>query len=243
MKFGALITVYNEVEYIEYALTSILKHFDHIAIVEGAYQETLTTNPEKPARSNDGTRAILQRYKHHSNITIVEANEQSDPQQRSVGMKILKQKDCDWCVIVDADEVWEEDSLDELKTKLELLQPEVSTVKLDIQVFVNDFWHYTWQTMSRCFRIKPHTKFISDNEIQEWQQFIRWTSPTFFHFAYVKNLDRFMTKVKWWACRGGSDWFVDSAGKYSSPNHKIYEFTGEHPEIMKNHPYYMRGRK
>jgi len=30
-------------------------------------------------------------------------------------------------------------------------------------------------------------------------------------------------------------WKIDNEGKISDSNHKIFEYTGKHPDIMKNH--------
>lgn len=242
MKIGALVTLYNEIDYMDHCLMSIVDRFDHVAIVEGAYQETLATNPDKSPRSDDGTLMNLAKYELIPNVSVEFANELSDPQQRNIGLVKLIEEGCDWAVIVDADEVWDEDGLDELFTRLENVPDDITTVKLDIQVFVNDFWHWTKQTMSRCFRLDKNTRFVSDNEVQSYQHYVHWDSPTFWHYAYVKDLDRFTVKKNWWASRGGSDWFADKNGKYYSPNHEIWTYSGEHPEIMRKHKYYNIGR-
>lgn len=240
MKFGSLMTLYNEALYADYAIRAALDCFDVLVIVEGAYQETTQTNPDKPPRSNDGTIEIIEKYRSHPKVTVLSANEKSDPQQRTVGLRALIEQQCDWCIITDGDEVWEEDNAEMLKARLTTLPKEVKTVRLDIQVFVNDLWHYTWQTMPRCFRLRPGLEFIGDNATQDYASVVHWTWPSFHHYAYVKDRDRFQVKKNWWAARGGSDWFVDDRGIYSSPNHKIWEYQGEHPAVMKTHPYYQR---
>lgn len=232
-------TVYNEAEYVEYAIRSALEKVDYLSIVEGAYQETLKTNPNKTPRSNDGTLDIINKYKDHPKVNIIYANELSDPQQRNRGLQFLKNKKCDWMLIIDADEIWDDDNYEILQHKLTNINSEVETIKLDILVFVNDFYNYTIQTMSRLFKIHDDLMFVSDNETQYYNKYIHWRdNPTFFHYAYVKNKDRFQTKINWWSCRGGSDWFINGQGKYYSPNHKIYEWNDDHPTIMKSHPRY-----
>ena len=236
MKIGVLMTVYNESLYVDYAIRSSLDLFDKLSLVEGAYQETIKTNPGLSPRSTDGTLDIIHKYKDYSNVNIQYRNELSDPQQRTAGLDYLR--DCDWVLICDADEVWNEENAEELRARLETVSPQVMTIKLDIQVFVNDFKHFTLQTMPRVFRMTPDLKFIGDNETQYFKQSIRWaSSPIFWHYSYVKDHTRFNIKKKWWAARGGSDWFIDTNGMYYSPNHKIWEYTGDHPEIMKDHPY------
>jgi glycosyltransferase involved in cell wall biosynthesis len=236
MIIGALMTVYNEAEYADYAIRSALEQVDYLSIVEGAYQETLKMNPGKTPRSNDGTLDIISRYKDHPKVNIIYANEKSDPQQRNVGLQFLKDKRCDWILIIDADEIWDTYEYECLKDKLEAVSPDVETIKLDILVFVNNFLTYTNQTMSRVFRMHDDLIFISDNETQYHYKFINWHEPKFFHYAYVKNKDRFNTKINWWKCRGGSDWFVDKDGNYYSPNHTLYHFYDGHPCIMESHP-------
>ena len=239
MIIGGLMTVYNEVEYADYAIRAALECVDYLSIVEGAYQETLKMNPDKSLRSNDGTLEIIAKYKDHPRVNIIYANELSDPQQRNRGVQFLKDRECDWMVIIDGDEVWEDWAFEELKERLDAAAPEIETIKLDILVFVNNFVTYTNQTMSRVFRMHGDLQFISDNETQYYKNYINWHSPSFFHYAYVKNLDRFKTKINWWKCRGGSDWFVNKDGVYYSPNHTLYHFYDGHPIIMHDHPNFM----
>lgn len=239
MIIGGLMTVYNEAEYVDYAIRAALECVDYLSIVEGAYIETLKTNPGKGPRSNDGTLDIIEKYKNHPKVNIIYANEKSDPQQRSCGLTFLKEKKCDWMIIIDGDEVWEEESFDILRNKLEVISPEVETIKLDILVFVNNFLTYTKQTMPRIFRIHDDLTFISDNDTQYYQKFINWNDPTFFHYAYVKNIDRFITKVNWANFRGRSDWFINEKGEYYSPNHQLFYFYGDHPNVMKKHPKHL----
>ena len=238
MRIGALMTLYEEVEYADYAIRSALDQVDYLSIVEGAYYETIKANPHKSARSEDGTLEIIEKYKDHPKVNIVYANEHSDPQQRNKGLQFLKDRECDWMLIIDGDEVWDHWSFEELKERLEVADPQIETIKLDINVFVNDFATYTQQTMSRVFRMHPDLTFISDNETQYYKNYINWHSPRFFHYAYVKTLDRFNTKINWWKNRGGSDWFIDDKGKYYSPNHRLHTYYDVHPDIMKTHPRY-----
>ena len=41
MKLSVLMTVYNEKEFVEYAIRSCLPYVDHLVVVEGAYQEVI----------------------------------------------------------------------------------------------------------------------------------------------------------------------------------------------------------
>jgi hypothetical protein len=74
-------TVYSEVDFLDYAIRSALPYIDDLVIVEGAYLETI--NLKKPARSTDGTLDIIEKYKNNPKVHVIYANELSDPQQRN----------------------------------------------------------------------------------------------------------------------------------------------------------------
>lgn len=51
MKIGILSTVYNEAMFLDLSIQSVYPHVDSIALIEGAYKETIRLG--KPERSDD----------------------------------------------------------------------------------------------------------------------------------------------------------------------------------------------
>jgi glycosyltransferase involved in cell wall biosynthesis len=249
-KLSVLMTVYNEAEFVDYAIRACEPHVDHVVVVEGAYQETIALGAEP--RSTDGT---IEKIEPHwafsgSKVHYKEANEQTDKDQRNVGLEIIKKLNPDgWCLIIDGDEVYDKSMLDMVK---------VSAYNMDKQnklaayfrslTFVNDLGHYTEQDFPRLFKITPKCKFVNDNFMEWPDRGVSWFSPyvmkipyvRYHHYAFCKGLKRFELKKKWWETRFEEDfdygWHMRSDGKIDDENHQIYEYTGKHPEIMKDHP-------
>src|SRR6478609_372805 len=105
MSIHALMTVYNEGEFIDYAIKSCLPYVKSLTIVEGAYRENIALGASM--RSTDDTIKIIQRHLG-GKVSLIYANEQSDPQQRNVGLEnILKlAAPGDDLLIIDGDEVY-----------------------------------------------------------------------------------------------------------------------------------------
>jgi glycosyltransferase involved in cell wall biosynthesis len=260
-------TVYNEADFIEYAIKSCLPYVDHLVIVEGAYQETIALG--KSARSTDGTidkiasfsTLLRQEFGHNSFILkngqadfhYLEANEKTDKDQRNVGLEKIKQINPDgYCLIVDGDEIYSPDTFQMIKVAMKNME---RTNKYGAYfkslTFVNDMKHFTEQDFPRLFKITPECKFVDDNFMSWPDKSATWNLRSvlkipyisYHHMSFVKGTERFNTKRDWWMSRGlGEDfdygWKVDESGKITDENHEIHEFTGKLPEILKTHPLY-----
>jgi glycosyltransferase involved in cell wall biosynthesis len=246
MKLGVLCTVYNEGLFLDYSIKSYIDHVDNIAIVEGAYLETVALG--KPERSNDGTLEIIEKYKENQKVNIDHVNLQTDRNHRNVGLERLRQSGCDWLLIVDGDECYHEIDFQFIrKEALLYTKHNIKAAYFQSLTFVNDFNHYTIQSFPRLFKITPGCTFVNDNFMQ-WEN-ASWAAPhviksntKFYHYSFCKGRERFETKAKWWETRFGTPfnygWMIDENGIISDKNHKIYEFTGRHPKVILEHPLY-----
>jgi len=86
---SVLMTVYNEVDFLDYAIRGALSFADELVIVEGAYKETIKLG--KSPRSDDGTLDIIHTWCHEGNVRVIYANEESDKDQRNVGLRKIQQ--------------------------------------------------------------------------------------------------------------------------------------------------------
>lgn len=248
-------TVYNEAAFIKYAIESCLPHVDLLVIVEGAYQETIKLGSDP--RSTDGTLDILKQYESpelpcgcpDGKVVVLHANEQTDKDQRNVGLERIKgELGADgWCLIIDGDEVYEPEAFKMIRVSINNME---KTNKLAAYfkslTFVNDFDHYTEQEFPRLFKVTPDATFTNDN-FMAWGN-VGWYSPhvikipyiSYFHYSFCKGKERFELKKKWWETRFGREfdygWKVNDQGKIEDENHDIYEFTSQHPKIMNDHP-------
>lgn len=247
-------TVFNEADFIDYSIRCCLPFVDHLVIVEGSYLETQKLG--QPARSNDGTCEIIEKYRKDPKVHILYENGHTDKDQRNFGLNKIKELNPDgWLLIIDGDEVYSPQTFTLIKSTIKNLDRQnLKAAYFKSLTFVNDLNHYTLQEFPRLFKITPECKFINDN-FMEWKdaawdgRFITKISYVqYYHYSFVKSdRNRFKLKKDWWETRFGSnynntgkkfeyDWYENESGKLYSPNHKIFEFKGKHPEIIQSHP-------
>jgi glycosyltransferase involved in cell wall biosynthesis len=249
-KLNVLMTVYNEADFVEYAIKACASNVKNLVIVEGAYQETIKAGGSP--RSTDDTSAIIEACDAAwaGKVHLLRANEKSDPQQRNVGLAKIKQLDpTGWLLIIDGDEVYHHMTfrmIEALTNKMEANNQLAAYFKS--LTFVNDFQHYCEQEFPRLFKLTPACQFVDDNFMSWPDMGLGWSAPhvikasnvEFFHYSFCKSHDRFLQKKKWWETRFQRpfeySWHIDDSGKISDSQHKIYEFHGKHPDIMKTHP-------
>jgi glycosyltransferase involved in cell wall biosynthesis len=248
-KISVLMTIYNEAEFVEYAIRSCLPNVDHLVVVEGAYKETVKLGASE--RSIDGTLDIIKKFQNDPKVHLLYANEESDKDQRNVGLEYIKQLNHDgWLLIIDGDEVYTEDSLRMVKVAANNMErSKKMAAYFKSLTFVNDLDHYTEQEFPRLFRITNGAKFVNDN-FMVWEDLkLGWQYPhvfklpyiRYYHYSFVKGSERFELKRKWWESRFPDQqfsygWHITENGNIDDPNHDIVEFSGQHPSIMMSHP-------
>jgi hypothetical protein len=269
-------TVYNEAEFVEYAIRACLPYVDDLVIVEGAYQETIRCGAEP--RSTDGTCYIAQKYlfpsgshmgeidpyrgdnphekeywemfeqSSSSKVWYIEANEETDKDQRNVGLEKIKELNPDgWVLIIDGDEVYTKENFMMIRNIMKTMESQDKRgAYFKSLTFVNDFDHFTEQEFPRLFRVTPGCTFVNDNymtwEDTGWHlgSVLKIPYLRYHHYAFVKGKERFELKKKWWETRFEEPfdygWHVNEDGEIDDPNHKILPYGGKHPEILKDHP-------
>lgn len=185
----ALIVVYNEAQYLDYALRSIEPFVDGIAIVEGAYQNAMALGVSP--RSDDGTLDILAAWKSHPKVRVRHANEPEEPAQRQNALDLIReswpiQPDRDWMFLVDGDEIHAAADLERMRGFL----AEASArgrygLFVENLCFVNDFWHYTPLLAARFFRLTPGMRFVGDCSVEWPDRQLGWhAAPRVVHLGW-----------------------------------------------------------
>jgi len=257
MRLSILMTVFEEANFIEYAIRSCLPYVDDLVIVEGAYLENIKLG--KSARSNDGTLNIINRYKDEEKVHIFYANEQSDKDHRNVGLEKIKQLNPDgFLLIIDGDEVYKQFTFDLIKKSIipQMIKYDKKVRYFSSMTFMNNVNTFCWQQFPRLFKITKECNFINDNQMsykdnETIVSFDRSLVPSsdkinYFHYSFLKNKKKFEEKRNWWMNRGlgpnfDYGWNIDENGIISdktNSNHKPLFFTGKHPNIMKSHPLF-----
>lgn len=251
---NVLMNVYNEAEFVSYALQACLPYVKSVTVVEGAYKEAIAVGASP--RSTDGTVNIVKSFFLKSlfpsvkqKMYMLEANEKSDPHQRNVGLRHIQEMDPNgWLLIIDGDEVYEPFTfrmIEALTRKMNHAGAKAAYFKS--LTFVNDFEHYCEQEFPRLFKLTPDCSFVNDNYVQ-WGNKMDWAPPTvikapnihFHHYSFCKGKERFDLKKRWWETRFGRpfeySWHLDENGDIVDNNHVIKPYRGKHPEIICQHP-------
>ena len=255
-------TVFNESDFVDYAIRACLPYVDDLVIVEGSYQETISCGAEP--RSTDGTKEAICKATQFNDplessadkpffderVYYIEANEISDKDQRNVGLAKIKKLNPDGHIlIIDGDEIYTKENFKMVRNLINSMEKQDYRAAIFTSLtFVNDLDHYTIQEFPRLFKITPECKFVNDNHM-EWED-AGWNASTvlkapyiqYHHYAFCKGTtnERFELKKRWWETRFGKPfdygWHVNADGKIDDPNHKITKYTGRHPKIMDDHP-------
>jgi hypothetical protein len=157
--------------------------------------------------------------------------------------------------IHDGDEVYAPTTYPVIKNLCNLMDKQnVKAAYFKSLTFVNDMQHYCEQSFPRLFKITKECTFINDN-FMSWKDVAWWGAPhvakmhhiNYYHYSFLKGSERFKTKRDWWMGRGlgpnfDYGWTIGEDGVITDKNHKIYEFVGNHPEIIKSHPKYKENK-
>lgn len=250
---------WNEIDFVEQAVRSVINHVDGMVVIEGAFKETVETGGSP--RSDDGTIDVLLKLEKEflHKLKVVAAPTLTQLQHRSTVFDVVPfhfplaaSQEHYWLWLVDADEVYDDANATRLKEILEETDREV--VKVDSLTFVNDFKHYVKIAFPRCFKIlrgfqyvfwsPNHLAFRPSKADYKWVPFgaakgedNREDEVFFFHYSYVKDPARFSQKKRERErVHGQFKWSLDENDQVVCPGTNIRTFEGEHPEIMKTHP-------
>jgi len=254
MKKVGFMIVYNDADYIDFAINSVKNWFDEFVIIEGAFEITMKCG--MPPRSNDGTLDIIWKYVDNKKIFLKQANLREHKLHYQIGLDFAKERSADWAIMVDSDEIWTEAAKKLVDAKLKTAD-KIGAYEFRIKeyCFVNDFNTWYPGEYPRIFKVTPEAYFVADNEVA-WpdhgkhedrgraQNHIHLLSPTMkiFHYGYVRRKKRWRLK---------QDYMYEKDGNPVNLQHKlegntyilpsdipVYKFDGNHPECMKTHPFY-----
>jgi len=117
----------NEERWIWYSLMSIINHVDKILICDTG--------------SNDKTVEIIKSI-NNPKIELTEVGEVNPKQFTEIRNKQIKETKTDWIFICDADEIWDNKSLETIISRIHNCENNIIGAFVHYFEFVKDIWHY-----------------------------------------------------------------------------------------------------
>ena len=215
MKITAVFCVYNEQEYLEYALKSILPGVDRVILCLGLAPYNAYNPKAREVSRADQTEALVDEWaKKEPRLTVVKGIWSSEVEHREAGLKLCLEDGTDYYWLIDGDEVYREDHLRNIRQELEK-HPEVGTFIIKCHIFWRSFsYRIPAQEMSwrprRIFKMTrqrgilgigfPHRlRFVGQNEMNSIGPVVEIPPDraVFYHFSYARSAkameDKFRT--------------------------------------------------
>lgn len=227
------VIAYNEELLIEASLRSIYEHVDEIIVIDGS--------PQGP--STDATAKIAASIGPKVKVTSGTFNNPSSIDhkliQRSAYIDRMEKSGDNWCILHDADEVWDDENIQRLTTYLRSAPKETLLFSYQWLHFIADCWHtihggqWTPPREIGAFRLLPGIHYISHHRIGiniegrdiHFIDFAKQSSPAhiiledvmFFHYGHAQTKEKAEAKSHFYfdrdsACREG--YGVTEWGRY-----------------------------
>lgn len=253
MKFG-FIQVYNEANWIGYAIDQAMRLCDRVLVVEGAQY---TNFPDIPERSNDGTLDIIsdKKKKYPKRMQVINTTRKHSNyrlNQCDNFNNALKLCDVgDYFIILDADEFYTDACIAEMNDLMNENKIEVIRLKNNFFIFSFkwrlDFGEFSFPEIvikkTNGFYFAPTSKRINTGK-----KIVTIDGFNRFHYMWVKPRERLLIRMRTsMRYPGMVNWLIDTwqnmrlenGATYENyrKNFILYRYDGEHPSILDNHPW------
>lgn len=227
--------VYNEEEYLPYAVQAILPAVDQVMIVLGLAPYT-AYNPKAREQSRpDQTEQIVEELARlHPDLTVIKGTWASEVDHRNAGLQRCLEDGTDYYWLVDGDEVYREDHLQNIRRTL-VQRPDVGTFIVKCHIFWRSFAYripareMSWRPR-RIFQITRHRRilgvkcphrctFIGQNEMNSLGPVYEFPpeEAVFYHFSYARSAAAMADKFRTFshAHEIKSDWLTSVWGPWA----------------------------
>ncbi len=244
MKIWANCLVYNEENFIWFAVSSVILYVDKILIWDTG--------------STDKTWEIINllKEKYPDKIDINQCGQVDKYQFTSLRQQMLDQSDCDWILILDGDEIWWNNGIKKLTEVIKKNGIAIESIVVPFYNSVGDLYHYQSENKGR-YKILGKTGHLTIRAINKTIPGLHLANPYgsegFFDKDKREIQTRNSSKIKFLnipylhvthlsrsskAQKSGK--FKYDLGQRMSDNFKLPEvFFEEFPDIIKN-PFYKR---
>lgn len=236
MRITAVFCVYNEEEYLSYAVQSVLKLATRVVVCLGLSPYTAYNPKAREISQRDRTEILVDELaRQDPRITVLKGTWESEVEHRNAGLKICLEDGTDYYWLVDGDEVYREDHLENIRQEM-LQHPWVGTFIIKCHIFWRSFsWRIPAEELPwrprRIFKITSHRRilglrlphplrFTGQNETNSLGPVYEIPSEraVFYHFSYARSAKAMEDKLRTFshAREIGKDWFEDVWRRWSS---------------------------
>ena len=216
MKIAAVYCVYNEDEYIESSIRSIIHFVDRVYVLLGTMPySAYNVRAREQFQQADGTEAIVKRLAGmFPKIALVKGLWNSELEHRNAGMRLCWQEGFDYYFLVDGDEVYRADHLENLREDM-ASRPNVGQFIIKCDLFWRSFRYripadsLPWMPR-RAFKMtrwselgKSHLplplrcRFTGNNKTNSWGP-VYHLDPRrvlFYHFSFARSPEKMREKL------------------------------------------------
>lgn len=266
-KISVVMSVFNAMTYLSYSLEAIYDFADEILICDGLIGQFNRDGTVRSSRglSNDGTIEFVKSFpdpkkkiKFDKGVWELEKAKRHHIVERATG---------DWIMTVDADEVYHKKDLIHVRETVKR-NPDIYSIWIHHYRFCGDFWHrYHWPCSVFQKKFKGHKLYglremwfpgkktfrwpqrncinVTDAEFKKHMWFPSEKEIICYHYSNVCTQEKAHRKrlISIGLGHDMNSWDKKQFG--AGLNQKEYEkirdivrFKGEHPDVMKKHPYY-----
>jgi hypothetical protein len=205
----ACYSLYNEIEFIEASLRSVLNLVDYVVAVDGAYSDW----PDKHDHSYDGTTELVKQLVGCNGIVISPLHRTTQDGKRNVYVKYVEQKFGDaWLFVVDGDEI-----LRDAENDFRWLRSRDAEKYNVAQLPVRNEYEPEEQSrlLTRLYRMVPglhyrgdhlNVRDANDNVVEENYPTATLTEAWIDHRRFLRNSDRKALRDKYYNRRGVPRW-------------------------------------
>ena len=147
MKMSAAYVVYDDIEYLKISVESIYEQVSKIFFLLNTKPWNGKERPDDRAKAKFYLESLVKQY---PKCEIVEGTWDREFEQRNYGIELSKKNDCDFCLIVDTDEVYHPLEFDNFVHNIVAKNPTVPAFHVS--------WNTYWK-QSPMYQIEPRESF------------------------------------------------------------------------------------
>lgn len=193
VKTAGLLAVYNEADYLPYALKQMESFCDYVFLVEGCHSKN------HPTRSSDGTIEILEASGHELWMPENTEGERYDTFQCNVWKKTVekaKEAGCDWFRWWDCDMFFFDKDMKRIKETMKTTDKDC--IKFNERRFLFNWKMNTHEVTGFFYRLTPglfltpisRVHNANGQIVRDYPEFVEQLDVTCFHFSQAKKLAR-----------------------------------------------------